>query len=83
LLHALADAHTYAPNTALPLQALVASGWPEESIQPKAARTRVHTAVYTLRRMGLQGILVTREDGYLLDPELPLERRDQPPQKVT
>jgi biotin operon repressor len=34
---------------------------------------RVWTAIRTLRRMGLAGILQSREGGYALDPAVPLE----------
>jgi hypothetical protein len=35
---------------------------------------RVYTAIRRLRAMGLERVLVTRDDGYLLDPEVRFER---------
>jgi hypothetical protein len=39
----------------------------------EAAQTRVRVAVATLRKLGLRGLLVTRDDGYVLDPAVEVE----------
>ena len=41
---------------------------------PEAGTERVYTAVATLRRLGLRKLLLQRDDGYLLDPEVELVR---------
>lgn len=45
-------------------------GWPGETILPESGKARVYTAVGTLRNLGLEGILLTNDEGYLLDPEV-------------
>jgi tetratricopeptide (TPR) repeat protein len=57
-----------APGTALDADELIAFGWPDERIRADAANKRLRTAIWTLRGFGLEPILLTREDGYLLDP---------------
>lgn len=47
--------------------ALVEAGWPGERMRPESGLARVYTAVRTLRRLGLDGRLVTEDGGYRLD----------------
>jgi len=68
VLHALARG-----GRPLDVDSLLAAGWPGERVLPLAAQTRVHTAIYTLRRLGLDGVLVRRDDGYLLDAAVTLD----------
>lgn len=58
---------------ALSLADVVAAGWPGERMHPDSAATRVYTAVRTLRAMGLRDVLLTRDDGYMLDPDVVLD----------
>ena len=51
---------------------LLALGWPGERVLAEAGATRVRVAVATLRRLGLASVLLTRDDGYLLDPRVPV-----------
>jgi hypothetical protein len=51
-------------------------GWPGQRAQPEAANGRVYAAVKGLRGLGLDGILITRDSGYLLDPEVGLRWSD-------
>ncbi len=55
------------PGTSLSVAELFDVGWPGEQAAPDAAATRVYWAIATLRRLGLQSALVTRDDGYALD----------------
>jgi predicted ATPase len=55
------------PGASLSVAELFAAGWPGEEAAPEAAATRVYWAIATLRRLGLQGVLVTRDGGYALD----------------
>ena len=50
--------------------------WPDETLTKSAASSRVYTAIRTLRTMGLEDILLTGQNGYLLDAELPFEWLD-------
>ena len=75
ILVALCAHHESAPGTGLGVQPLIDSGWPGERVLVDAAATRVRVAVSTLRRLGLRSVIVTRDDGYLLDPRVRIERR--------
>jgi predicted ATPase len=68
ILHALVARHAEAPERALDQDALVERGWPGERLRPDAGSTRLRVAIATLRRLGLRSVLVTRDDGYLIDP---------------
>jgi hypothetical protein len=73
LLLALARARLEEPGRVLGFDELIAAGWPGERMRPEAARKRLRTAIWTLRRLGLEPMLLTRDDGYLLDPFVPLQ----------
>ncbi len=48
--------------------ALLAEGWPGERLLAEAASKRLRVAIATLRSLGLREAIVTRDDGYALDP---------------
>ncbi|MFN0252758.1 MAG: ATP-binding protein [Kofleriaceae bacterium] len=66
----LAEHRIAAPGEAVPLDALVAAGWPGEKIRADAASNRIHVALSTLRRLGLRDVLITVEGGYAFDPAI-------------
>jgi predicted ATPase len=72
ILEALIAARERQPGAGLPWHAIEAAGWPGEKVQTEAGLQRVYTAVWALRRMGLGDVLVSRADGYLLDPAVAL-----------
>ncbi len=72
ILRALVRAHVDG-NGALGGDVLVAEGWPGERILVEAAATRVRVAIATLRKLGLREVIVTRDDGYLVDPGLAVD----------
>ncbi len=74
VLATLASTRLLAPGSGTQTADLFAAGWPGEKAQPGAAAARVYVAVGTLRSLGLDGILLRTEQGYMLDPELPLQR---------
>ena len=44
-------------------------GWPgEDRVEAEAAAERVYWVVGVLRRLGLDGLLLTSDEGYYLDP---------------
>lgn len=55
------------------LQELGEIMWPEERILFRALRNRVYVALSTLRKLGLT-LIVTTDDGWQLDPAIPIER---------
>ena len=70
VLMCLVDARLERPGDAVPLDDLLAAGWPGERILPEAARARVYVMVSSLRKLGLREWLLKREDGYLLGIDL-------------
>jgi predicted ATPase len=69
LLHALIERRIAEPGTSTDAQTLLARGWPDDRVQWEAGSTRVRVAIATLRRLGLEKTLLTRDSGYLLDPD--------------
>lgn len=69
VLAALAAARLRSPGHALHRDDLLIAGWPGERVLPTAGAHRVRVAVASLRDLGLRGLLLRRDDGYLLDPE--------------
>jgi hypothetical protein len=67
LLLALAELKKRSPGAVLPVTAAFEAGWPGERASPTAAAMRVYTAIHSLRRLGLRGLLVRRRRGYVLD----------------
>jgi hypothetical protein len=72
VLWALAVAKEKAGDVAMSALELVDAGWPGEKMRHQAATLRVYTTVRRLRGLGLADALITRDDGYLLDPETAL-----------
>jgi predicted ATPase len=67
ILSRLVRERLQAPTVALSQQALLEAGWPGERVLAEAGSKRVRVAISTLRRLGLGGLVVTQDDGYLLD----------------
>ena len=76
VLLALARARRDAPGTIVSPEALHEAGWSGERMRPDAATKRLHTAIWTLRNLGFAAVLLTEEDGYLLDPRTSLVLTD-------
>ncbi len=62
-----------APGRGLSVGEVLEAGWPNERMRPESATARVYMAIRTLRTLGLEGFLITHDDGYLLDPRLAVE----------
>jgi predicted ATPase len=73
ILLALAERARAHPGSATGPEDAIGIGWPDERILPHAARMRLHTTIRRLRELGLEGLLVTREDGYLIDGGVTVE----------
>jgi hypothetical protein len=73
ILVVLAEAHGE-PSSA---DTLIAAGWPGERMRADAARQRLRTAIWTLRRLGFEHLLRTSDEGYLLDPSLAIAWADE------
>jgi hypothetical protein len=76
LFDRLVTSRLEAPGASLSAEALIAAGWPGERMRHSAGLLRVYSAIRRLRRLGLEQVLVTRDDGYLLDPDAVIRRED-------
>lgn len=76
ILERLVHEHRHGPGAGLSLDALLEAGWPGERVMPSAGANRVYVALTTLRKLGLRKVLLSQEDGYLLDPAVPIERSE-------
>jgi tetratricopeptide (TPR) repeat protein len=63
---------------ALSVEELFSAGWPTDRARPDAAAQRVYVAVSSLRKLGLESVLQKTDDGYRLDPDVPLVREATP-----
>jgi predicted ATPase len=66
IVHALARRRIEAPGESLPLEDILAAGWPGERLRYDAGKNRVHVTLAELRKLGLRGFLVTDAAGYRL-----------------
>jgi tetratricopeptide (TPR) repeat protein len=67
-----------APGRALPIADLFASGWPGERASADALENRVYVGISRLRKLGFRDLIQSRDDGFLLDPDVPSYRADKP-----
>jgi predicted ATPase len=65
------------PGSASSALALLEAGWPGERIRHESGMLRVYTVIRRIRALGFGEALVTRDDGYLLDPKMPIERGNE------
>src|SRR6185436_8902392 len=79
LLQKLVDHQREAPGRGLSLPELREAGWPGERMLPDAASNRVYVAMTQLRKLGLKGWLKRNEEGYFLDPALPVDHMSDAP----
>jgi predicted ATPase/serine/threonine protein kinase len=78
ILKALIDRRLGAPGSALSQEDLLGIGWPGEKVRHDAGMLRVYNALSTLRKLGLRELLLSRDDGYLIDPRVGVERIEEP-----
>lgn len=78
VLAALVDGALQSPGTAIPVAALVDRGWPGERILRQAAAARVHVAISTLRKLGLEPCILRNRVGYLLRTDWEIRIVDSP-----
>ena len=58
------------PGVPVPMDDLIAAGWPGERLVPASAKNRCYVALSTLRKLGL-GTLQRDKQGYRLEPDIP------------
>lgn len=74
ILLSLTEMRRRAPGAGVAVDALQAAGWPGEKMTAAAGSNRVYVTLNKLRKLGLEGVLVRDDTGYLLDPAVPVER---------
>lgn len=74
VLDALVTRRLAEPGVALSASALLAAGWPGERVRHESGMLRVYSIIRRIRALGLAEALLTRDDGYLLDPQVRFER---------
>ncbi|HTJ85252.1 MAG TPA: hypothetical protein VL400_26225 [Polyangiaceae bacterium] len=70
ILVALAHHRLAAPGRCVPLETLGLAGWPGETASPASVAQRVRVATASLRKLGLQRVILTLPGGYLIDPRI-------------
>ena len=80
VLVALVKERIRAPGTLLRTNDLVEKAWPGEKMRAESGKRRVRDLIVRLRRAGLDGLLITGDNGgYCLDPEVPTRFEDSDP----
>ena len=74
VLDALVSQRLERGETPMALEELVKRGWPGERLVAASGSNRVHVALSTLRRLGLQGLVVRQSGGYMISPQVPVVR---------
>jgi hypothetical protein len=62
----LASAHRAQADVPVSVGELIETGWPGQKLIPEAAAGRVYFVIRQLRKMGLEGHIVTAGGGYLI-----------------
>ena len=76
ILSELVDRHGDDPE-GLEVYDMFDVGWPDQEIDPDNAADRVYWAVRQLRKVGLEDLLQTTDDGYVLDPDATIAHSKQ------
>lgn len=72
MLAELVSARERQPGRGIALDRLFEAAWPGAKIRPESRAARVYVSVGTLRKLGLGNVLLRQDDGYLLDPAVPV-----------
>lgn len=70
IIVALAEAREERVGTGLSPDDVLDAGWPGDVVTAEAGAARVYSAIRTLRTNGLEDVLLTQDDGYLIDPDV-------------
>ena len=72
LFHLLVERRCSPTPSAIAREDLVAAVWEGERMRSESGPNRLHFSLSVLRDMGLRGVLLRLQDGYALDPEVPV-----------
>jgi predicted ATPase len=78
VLKRLAEQRIHTPGVAVSSQTLLAVGWPGEIVDRQSGANRVYNALASLRKFGLRTLLLSRDDGYLIDPTVDIRIVPEP-----
>lgn len=78
VLDALVTRRLESPGLAWSANALLEAGWPGDRVHHEPGMMRVYSVIRRLRALGLGGALLTRDDGYLIDPAVTVVRASAP-----
>ncbi|MCP4873451.1 MAG: hypothetical protein GY898_32580 [Proteobacteria bacterium] len=73
VLRCLVRARGDRPGEHVDLDTLPTAAWPNDRSDRDAMANRLYVAIHALRKLGLDAVLLSRGDGYLLDPHVPLK----------
>jgi hypothetical protein len=76
IVAALVAARIERPGESLSSADLVAAGWPEDIVVNEASTNRLRVTLFRLRQLGLESVIVTTGEGWMLDPAIPVIRGD-------
>lgn len=74
LLRGLVEKRLSEPGVGLRSQELFELGWGGDTILEESANARIYTSIWTLRSMGLASLIIHGDQGYFLDPTIPVVR---------
>jgi hypothetical protein len=78
VLIALVDAHGTSPGRPIPADTLVRMAWPGERMLRESGKHRLQVMILRMRQLGLRDVVLTTDEGYLLAPDLTVERVTDP-----
>jgi hypothetical protein len=78
LLQMLVREHLQDPSATISVAAVIREVWPNERLRHTVARNRAYVALCSLRKWGLEGLLLRTQHGYQLDPNLHVQLVDGP-----
>ena len=81
LFDALVEERLARPGQPLATDALATRLWRDQTLEPRAAAERLHSAIAKLRRRGLDELVVRQAGGYLLHPAIHCVRVPAPPRR--
>ncbi len=73
ILLALAEARLHRPGASLQVADLIEAGWPGERPRADTGANRAYVLLSELRRLGLRDVLQRHDEGYRLDPSVPVQ----------
>ena len=74
VLDALVTRRIEQPGVAWSSSALLEAGWPGDRVGHEPGMMRVYSVIRRLRALGFAEALVTRDDGYLINPDIAVVR---------